>query len=280
MRNCVRTFASLDYCNCLEASSVKAMIGSCSCYGIKCSKVCLTSSVLCVRGRGITCCVYAFCRPVLSPGKSCIDIFITVNIRECKIIICTGSYNNIGSVCYFDSGKIKCSVFFNDYLCASSGSLISLISYCYSSDCLDVSCQLLFCRAFCRYKFTVFSIVSCRYSYLFCIERSLDRCIFAIFIADNQSMGTCCQCSGCDLAICICNFCSVNSIFCCKTFRKSAIQSDCCFCICCMNVCNCCFYACFCQNLFIINIKCDDSLVSVISNAVNGFAHHGFIMFR
>ena len=221
MRNCVRALASFNHCNCLEASSVKTMVGRCSCYRIKCTKIRLTSSVLCIGRRSITCCIDAFCRPVLSPGKSCIDIFIFCShIVKCKIIICAGSYNEFGSICYFDICKIQCSVFFDDHLRTFSGSLIGFIAYCYSCNCLDISAQLFFCGTLCRYQFIIFRIINCRYRCIFYTESCLDWCIFTIGIADHQSVGACCQCSCCDLAVCICNFCFVNRIFCCESFRK------------------------------------------------------------
>ena len=232
-----------------------------------------------VRSAYVSCCGHTLLTPVFTPGESC--IYITVKaVREFKIIIWTGCYYKFCTFCQFQFRGIQCSVFLNNDCCASSWSCIGFIANCNRSNCFNICFELVFCDSLSCCKFMFCIIINSRNIYLFCIEGSLNRSIYTISVTDRQCMGTCCQCSCCNLTIYINNFCSVNGIFGRISIWKSAFQRNSCFCISCMDICNSRFHTSFGQNFLIINIKCNDSFISVICNTVDCLAHHRFIMFR
>ena len=173
---CDRISASVlchDSCLCLEASSVKSMVCSCSCYRIKSTFVKFLMAVQFLRRSCISCCIHTFRCPVLCPGQACIHILILslkfIRIRKCLCLIfccckfvCTGSFFLRILCCAFLCDLISALVLCRNFFCISSLSrsclvignlsnlfLIALLGFvCYNAAvqvCRHYSCRKTCC---------------------------------------------------------------------------------------------------------------------------------------
>ena len=160
-------------CLCLEASSVKSVVCSCSCYRIKSTFVKFIMTIHFLRRSCISCCIYAFICPVLCPGQACIYILILslkfIRIRKylCLVVCCckfvyTGSLFLRILCCTFLCDLISVLVLCRDLFCISSLSrsclvignlsnlfLIALLGFvCYNAAvqvCCHYSCRKTCC---------------------------------------------------------------------------------------------------------------------------------------
>ena len=131
----------------LETSSVKTMIGCCSCNSIKSTLVILITKVIFIGRRRITCGLNSFGCPVFCPAKACINICIRICkvISKC-IIFCIACcfYNNfkflaIFCICEWLCCCINRTIFFDNLHSTSAGSLIRCPIHCYGFNTLDIS---------------------------------------------------------------------------------------------------------------------------------------------
>ena len=156
---------SNDRSFCLIASSVKSMICSRSCYCIKSSCIKLTMWILLFWRACISSCIYAFCCPVLTPGKSCIYVLILacqlVRIGKCFrhfIAFCEILFPCRELVCFL------CCIFLLDILCLVCSSFwhccILCCFFCYVCSIL----YSFFCYSFsilCRFLCAKILRISC-----------------------------------------------------------------------------------------------------------------------
>ena len=97
-------------CLCLEASSVKSVVCSCSCYRIKSTFVKFIMTIHFLRRSCISCCIYAFICPVLCPSQACVYITISVCFYKCChcCIKMIKSFVNLCLCCILSCKKFLC----------------------------------------------------------------------------------------------------------------------------------------------------------------------------
>ena len=256
---------------------MKSMIGSCSCYCVKCAKVFLASSVCSIRGSCASCIENIFSSPVLSPCKTCVCINVFA-VSKGYIFISCCIYSYCITFIYRRLGKIKGTIFLNNCHSSSSGCCILFFPNFYFGNCFDVCCKLLSCNVCSCCQLQIIFVIYSWLNICFCLKCCADRGIFSVCIRNNNLMLSHFQLVNCYNTIFSFSLYTVYSIRNCKIGRKSSgkLYLKSCirgFYICCC----CCDSSCY-RNIGILNIKIDDSLACIVGYTGNGFAHHGYVM--